>query len=53
MQAGTQFCDQKFQAEVATGKLSSGSLDVYSCVALAGVAGEYLRLKAPPGPPML
>lgn len=43
VQAGTTFCDAAFQREVATGRLSSGSLDVYSCVALAGVATEWLR----------
>ena len=43
MQAGCQFCDAAFQQEVASGRLSSGSLDVYSCVALAGVATEWLR----------
>jgi hypothetical protein len=43
VQAGTTFCDGAFQKEVATGKLSSSSLDVYSCVALAGVATEWLR----------
>lgn len=43
MQAGCQFCDSAFQAEVASGRLTSGSLDTYSCVALAGVATEWLR----------
>jgi hypothetical protein len=43
IQAGTTFCDAAFQKEVASGRLSSGSLDVYSCVALAGVATEWLR----------
>lgn len=43
VQAGTQLCDGAFQREVATGKLSSASLDDYSCIALAGVATEYLR----------
>jgi len=43
VQAGTTFCDGAFQKEVAGGKLSSSSLDVYSCVALAGVATEWLR----------
>jgi hypothetical protein len=43
VQAGTTFCDGAFQREVASGKLSSSSLDVYSCVALAGVATEWLR----------
>jgi len=41
-QAGTTFCDEEFQAEVAGGTLSSGSLDVFCCVALAGVATEWL-----------
>lgn len=43
VQAGTQLCDGAFQKEVATGKLSSSSLGDYSCIALAGVATEYLR----------
>ena len=43
VQAGTQLCDGKFQREVATGKLSSSSLNDYTCIALAGVATEYLR----------
>lgn len=43
MQAGCQFCDSAFQKEVASGRLSSGSLDTYTCVALAGVATEWLR----------
>ena len=43
VQAGTQFCDAAFQAEVASGKLTSSSLDTYTCVALAGVATEWLR----------
>ena len=43
VQAGTQFCDSEFQAEVNSGRLSSGSLDNFSCIALAGVATEYLR----------
>ena len=38
VQAGTLFCDSAFQREVATGTLSSASLDRYTCVALAGVA---------------
>eukprot|EP00889_Picochlorum_renovo_P008313 jgi/Picre1/35343/NNA_002805.t1 len=42
-QAGTTFCDSEFQEEIAQGKLSSSSLDVYACVALAGVATEWLR----------
>ena len=43
VQAGTTFCDALFQEEIASGKLKSSSLDVYSCVALAGVATEWLR----------
>lgn len=43
VQAGCQFCDSAFQAEVASGRLTSGSLDTYACVALAGVATEWLR----------
>lgn len=43
VQAGTQFCDGEFQAEVQSGRLSSSSLDRFSCIALAGVATEYLR----------
>ena len=42
VQAGTQFCDGAFQREVATGKLTSGSLDAFCCIALAGVASEVL-----------
>lgn len=43
IQAGCQFCDRSFEGEVASGRLSSTSLDHYSCVALAGVVTEYLR----------
>jgi len=43
VQAGTQLCDGEFQREVASGRLSSASLDDFSCIALAGVASEYLR----------
>uniref|UniRef100_A0A061RPP9 Stress regulated protein n=1 Tax=Tetraselmis sp. GSL018 TaxID=582737 RepID=A0A061RPP9_9CHLO len=43
VQAGTLFCDSAFQKEIASGRLSSGSLDKYTCVALAGVATEYLQ----------
>lgn len=42
IQAGTLFCDQDFQKEVTNGKVKSGSLDTYCCIALAGVATEYL-----------
>lgn len=43
VQAGTRLCDKAFQREVLTGRLSSSTLDLYSCVALAGVATEWLR----------
>jgi hypothetical protein len=43
IQAGCQFCDRSFESEVASGRMSSTSLDHYSCVALAGVVTEYLR----------
>ncbi|CAL8469356.1 g8897 [Coccomyxa elongata] len=43
VQAGTLFCDSAFQREVASGTLSSISLDRYSCVALAGIATEYIK----------
>ena len=43
VQAGTTFCDAAFQEEIASGRLKSSSLDVYACVALAGVATEWLR----------
>ena len=42
MQAGVRFCDAAFQREVAQGKLSSASLDAFTCIALAGVASEVL-----------
>ncbi|KAF6254596.1 hypothetical protein COO60DRAFT_1539727 [Scenedesmus sp. NREL 46B-D3] len=43
VQAGCQFCDGGFEGEVAAGRISSSSLDRFSCVALAGVVTEYLR----------
>ena len=43
VQAGTTFCDTAFEAEVASGRLTSSTLDRYACVALAGVVTEYLR----------
>jgi hypothetical protein len=49
VQAGTQFCDAAFQREVAGGKLSSGSLDAYTCIALAGVASEVLQFETAEG----
>lgn len=42
VQAGTTFVDFEFQEEVNTGKLSATMLNRFSCIALAGVATEYL-----------
>ncbi|XP_026456418.1 uncharacterized protein LOC113357275 [Papaver somniferum] len=42
VQAGTAFVDTEFREEVDSGKLTSKMLDRYSCIALAGVATEYL-----------
>ncbi|XP_048235960.1 uncharacterized protein LOC8288484 [Ricinus communis] len=42
VQAGTAFVDFEFLEEVNTGKLSAMSLNRFSCIALAGVATEYL-----------
>ena len=41
-QAGTLFCDAGFQREVATGKISATSVGTFTCIALAGVAAEFL-----------
>lgn len=43
IQAGTVFCDRAFQQEVQSGKVQSTSVDKVTCVALAGVVGEYLK----------
>lgn len=43
VQAGCVFCDSAFRREVAAGSISAQSLDRFVCVALAGVAVEYLR----------
>ncbi|WCJ43202.1 hypothetical protein M5689_023959 [Euphorbia peplus] len=42
VQAGTAFVDFEFLEEVKTGKLSATTLNRFSCIALAGVATEYL-----------
>lgn len=42
VQAGTAFVDFQFLEEVKSGKLSSRTLSNFSCIALAGVATEYL-----------
>ncbi|GMH13184.1 hypothetical protein Nepgr_015025 [Nepenthes gracilis] len=42
VQAGTSFVDCEFIEEVNTGKVSASMLNRFSCIALAGVATEYL-----------
>ncbi|KAJ4836669.1 hypothetical protein Tsubulata_030527 [Turnera subulata] len=42
VQAGTAFVDFEFLEEVNGGKVSSTTLNRFSCIALAGVATEYL-----------
>ncbi|KAA8536917.1 hypothetical protein F0562_029395 [Nyssa sinensis] len=42
VQAGTAFVDLEFLEEVNSGKVSAAMLNRFSCVALAGVATEYL-----------
>lgn len=42
VQAGTAFVDFEFLEEVNAGKLSATMLNRFSCIALAGVATEYL-----------
>ncbi|XP_028780832.1 uncharacterized protein LOC114749167 [Neltuma alba] len=42
VQAGTAFVDLEFVEEVNTGKVSATTLNRFSCIALAGVATEYL-----------
>lgn len=42
VQAGTSFVDYEFLEEVNTGKVSALMLNRFSCIALAGVATEYL-----------
>lgn len=49
VQAGTTFVDYDFQEEVSSGKLSAQTLNKFSCVALAGVATEYLRYEVAEG----
>jgi hypothetical protein len=43
VQAGCRFVEQQFKSEVASGQLSAAALDQYTCVALAGVAAEYVH----------
>jgi len=49
VQAGTVFCDSKLQQEVSSGSLSGKSLDQFICIALGGVAVEYLKFGAAKG----
>lgn len=42
VQAGTAFVDFEFLEEVNSGKVSAMTLNRFSCIALAGVASEYL-----------
>ncbi|KAM7472742.1 hypothetical protein LguiA_010925 [Lonicera macranthoides] len=42
VQAGTAFVDFEFLEEVDSGKVSATMLNRFSCIALAGVATEYL-----------
>ncbi|TVU20790.1 hypothetical protein EJB05_30386, partial [Eragrostis curvula] len=42
VQAGTAFVDYEFLEEINAGKLSATMLNKFSCIALAGVATEYL-----------
>ncbi|XP_042517790.1 uncharacterized protein LOC122091740 [Macadamia integrifolia] len=42
VQAGTTFVDFEFLDEVNTGKVSAKMLNRFSCIALAGVATEYI-----------
>ncbi|KAK8452786.1 hypothetical protein SEVIR_5G175400v4 [Setaria viridis] len=42
VQAGTAFVDYEFLEEINTGKLSATMLNKFSCIALAGIATEYL-----------
>lgn len=42
VQAGTAFVDFEFMDEVNRGKVSATMLNRFSCIALAGVATEYL-----------
>nr|ACG42157.1 stress regulated protein [Zea mays] len=42
VQAGAAFVDYEFLEEINTGKLSATMVNKFSCIALAGVAAEYL-----------
>ena len=49
VQAGTQFVDDAWQKEIATGKVSSVSLGKFSCIALAGISAEWVVFSASEG----
>lgn len=49
IQGGTTFCDSEFQEAVQGGSFPSSMLDIYSCVALAGVATEWMRFGSAEG----
>ncbi|GFQ02409.1 hypothetical protein PHJA_002384800 [Phtheirospermum japonicum] len=49
VQAGTAFVDVEFLEEVSKGKVSATTLNRFSCIALAGVATEYLLFGAAEG----
>ena len=49
IQGGTTFCDSEFQEAVKRGSFPSSMLDIYSCVALAGVATEWMRFGSAEG----
>jgi len=49
IQGGTTFCDSEFQEAVQRGSFPSSMLDIYSCVALAGVATEWMRFGSAEG----
>lgn len=42
VQAGTRLCDAEFRAAVAAGAITSTTLHDAACVALGGVAAEYV-----------
>lgn len=48
-QAGTLFCDEEFREAIASGSLKASMLDTFACVALAGVATEWMRFGSAEG----
>ncbi|XP_051113894.1 uncharacterized protein LOC127239675 isoform X3 [Andrographis paniculata] len=49
VQAGTAFVDFEFLEEVSRGQVSASTLNKFTCIALAGVATEYLLFGAAEG----